>query len=950
MNFHSIKIALIVGLCTIITLQAAKVIPGDSDNKATSFSFGLGLHAFSANVDLKTIAFYVGAAQAKEGNTYALARAFSTTQEFVPLTPQEVKVNGNLVANPLCGAKISQLALWGDLPVVVKNNDKNVIAMNSINDFSLLTSPVVHDAQGQNTAGILTLQTMTVGSALAAVKNHNGDLFGAPFSGIALLQVVTTQTLQRNGEQKLIKTEFKVLNADPADTTTATNKAAPFTNSSDVIKINNDVTMLNDGVDIHWNANLERFYVAVQAQAGAAAGSGARSVVVGRRENDKLIFEPITLASNIVGDDQIIATATANAIASAIKVRTLNTSTRLDYLIVLGGNGDASVVGNQVFALPIVNNNRIVASKNFPAATKAAQQGTLADVNQTPTNFYNETIFFNGSAFTKPATAASQLFTTNSVAAQVGAGPLPLTAGQQVSGLFVFSDAVFATISNDPDGTTEPGIYQSQALFDDKGRVQAWTPWVRAGGTQDKVFGANLNFFTGDFWFMTGETSSTVNTVKKTEWGFGTQTELNGVPDNASVGLIALLSRAFPADRGGIQGFVDLSRTTPGFDNLSLLIATGLDKVMFIESGRLFGGIFKATQGNFVARMGKSLDGHVPVMQSGAKVASLQGGDLSKLGPVITAAVASNATNDQHWIVLGGSKGLGIVTNSNGTGWSGDIAALSELPATMSVKRRGEYAFVLKVVADDQYLYVLTPSSLDRIEMTDHAIRTNQLNAVRLASVGMHDVISTGAFADVVVSGKFAMLATTRGLFRVGNGGDISTASSSNQVDWTSVPAPESENSIFKLYPLSSTAQEGDFAHNGQVYALNSYIGLWQGTVNRYAINVVGEIDDDTVTLVPNTFIKNTQSSFLDFSAFRDSFTTQGALLFSTNSLDVENTPLVAQLLPPAIKSGTYHAVRGSVPLPLGSVGDATIIGSVLKRSASGAQLIYGDFGLRVNE
>lgn len=927
-------------------LKGAVIIPGNS-KKNGSFTFSVGPHAFMFNQDLKALVFYVAANEAKEKNKFAIARALATEEtpqekiKFEPMAPKRASINGNDRPNPLFGAKISHLALLGALPVVVKDGATNVILFRTLKGNDLLVSPTLRDANNKNTGGIIGLQTIGNNIIIAAIKNNKGNVFGSPDSGIALIQYSKHEVSKQGGDKKQQKIELRVLNADPDDTTTKVNKAAPLTNGSSVLKINNDVTILSNIIDIRYSKALNRFYITLQVKANTAAGSGARALVVGRVQQGKIILEPIVPDSALTGDNQIVGTAMPDAIVSLYNVRTMNTSTHLDYLIVVGGNGTADTVANRVFALPLVNKMKI--AKKLGAENT---HGTLAAVNQDPKNFFNEGSFFNGRAFTQAATQPSELFTMNDEAALAGAGPLPLAAGEQITDLFVAGDSVFATIGAPFDGVTEPGLYYSQALFDNKGRIKSWTPWVRTAGTQDQIFGALLNPFDGNFWFMTGKNPTNVTTIKRTTWGLGSSHGLG----MESTGLIAYLASKFKQEQGGLHGVFDLPRTTAGLNNFSLMLTTGLGKIAFIESGRIEGGFFRATSGDFVTNNVKTFDGSFPQASPSTKVALVAGGALRDIGPIITAIVATKNATDRHWFVVGGTGGVAILADAQGMGWQGSMSSLADLPTGLSFKQLGNYSFVRKLISDGTFLYVLTDKTLDRIELSAPHIKSGNIQRVMLAAQGLlPGTTDNGSFADVLISGKFALLATSQGLFRVGNGGDITTATSVQAVDWQYVETPESAGPVLKLYPLSTTANEQDVALNGQVYALNAYIGMLQATLNRYDLVLPSSISTTTMQLVPDLYVKGIISSFIDFSNFRNSCTMQGSRLFSTNSLDIQSK-LFAQLLPSGIKSGAFHAIHGSIQLPLMLSSPGTIIGSVLRRSASGGLLIWGDFGLRVNE
>src|SRR5581483_840020 len=157
------------------------------------------------------------------------------------------------------------------------------------------------------------------------------------------------------------------------------------------------------------------------------------------------------------------------------KVSTLYTSTGLNYLIILGGNGASE---QTVFALPLVSSGD--------------DTGMLAQKDDIPENVYQDDQVQKLIArnFTQAATTQAQMTQSTDIAAQVGGGALLAGA---ITDLIVRDDTIYALVGNDTIEPDVSGMYSSQALFDASGKIKGWTDWQRAAGTTDELVIGKLN-------------------------------------------------------------------------------------------------------------------------------------------------------------------------------------------------------------------------------------------------------------------------------------------------------------------------------------------------------------------------------------------------------------------------------------------------------------------------
>ena len=146
-----------------------------------------------------------------------------------------------------------------------------------------------------------------------------------------------------------------------------------------------------------------------------------------------------------------------------------------------------------------------------------------------------------GRCFVDAATKQGDLFTADDQEVQVGNGPM--TEGD-IASIMAYSDAVYAIVRN-ADVGHKAGIFHSQALFDNLGRIKGGHSWRRVSSV-DQIFGAVLSQHTGNITMLTGTHADNIYTVERTNWS------------NDSNNLVQWLNTMFSADRGGIQGLFDI--------------------------------------------------------------------------------------------------------------------------------------------------------------------------------------------------------------------------------------------------------------------------------------------------------------------------------------------------------------------------------------------------------
>lgn len=948
-------IILSIAITGSFTSDAAQILKGNGTD-TTTFSFPVSQHLIGALGQ----SVFMGAVPNSTPKEYALCVAGRTEQKFVPIAPEQATVNNvSGQPNPLYNTGIAHLSLFEHLtginvierPIAVTTTDlTRVHVLDNIPRAIIYSTDQLHDGNAQPTSGIVALATANPTSdndkyitmSFAAVKNNAGDDFGAPGSGVAVISFIKTTTTEIiDGEEKKRDIlRFGQINSfSLTDPDNAYASKLDITNGS--LKIGSNLAKLGTIVDLHWSGDLGCLYVGLQATANNNPGDGARSIALGK-------FIPGTTLlgfQKIVGDavfvdgalNEIVGSRGANSQTAIYNVRTMRTSTRLCYLVMVGGNVTTpDTTGRTVYALPLVNNPQNITDQGCLASKHAVPEDTFGGVRAD---------FLQARLLKQAATTNADIFTTADAAALVGGGPLP--AGT-ISDMFVLPDAVYVAVG-DSDAHELPGVFASYALFDALGRIKGWTSWQRVAGGTDMTFGALLDPARGSFITMVGPNASAVMTIKRTLWSEGSA---DGLAD-----LSSALAQQFPLTVAGIQGLAQFAPTTQGLAGVSWLVATGLEKITIVETGAVINGTLIPHAGTFSKNKQLCTNGALAPIHPDTRMVTISGGALKNLGPITCAEVASSATNS--YLAVGGVHGLAMLARPTGGGWhtaTGIGTGFVNLSADMQFVSVGSYQFVRKLISDQHFLYVLTDTSLDRIDIAASNFVTGSLVSVCVATAT--DVVGAqGSFLDLIVSNKLALLATSAGLYRVGNGNNIASSALKTPADvrWTPVMLPQSLPSISTMFPLTSTGNSIDLATGpgGMVYLVGSDVGNNRSRLTRISVSSLMEtqaIDDMSVCAINDLFIKNSPAYFVHLGDFRPIIATQGPLRFIANDRE-SSMPATALLFPAYMTTGaslaTAHAQ--SVFSSLDATKPQKIV-RLIPSVASGSWLLAGDFGLLVHE
>ena len=942
------------------------VIQGDPNAAAgQTFSFPIAVHTSDAAQTM----VYTGAGT--PGGAYSVAWLPHFSPSFMPLAVTPVTLNNvqNQIS-PVNNASIALLSLIENTPIGSSNNNPVVVLQNfpanayllyavSTTQPGVLSAENIKDTSGVNvTSGVVALCGLYNYDLILAAVGPNGGSFGEPGGGIALLQVqVTAKSAPNEQGTNSVTKSYSLINIDSSSApapTVPVPRASPLDITTGTAGGNALASMSCN--DIYWDPILNTFFIALNVVAGT--GQTAVGVVIGSiNKQNQISLSPIVALNAISGTNAIVATQGTGSPVSIAQVRTMFASTRLNYLIVVGGNVLPADSRRTVFALPLVAN-----------LNNANVNATLAANNAIPLNYFSlqsGNILFRGRAFTTQA-ATGTLFNSSDTLTQVG-GATPFTT--DITDISVEGDFVIVTLA----GTTPDvqGTFYSQALFDVNGAINGWTAWQRMGGSIQTTFGISFDGQTALSTTLTGTSSTTVQTVNRTVWGLDNGDNLlGGTQSDGSDGLIALVNTTLPPASGGVQGLYDFPSTTAGLFNVSFLGMTGYKTFILAQSGQ--GDPLVPQTGSFNVDALRFNNGaiteNLPAVGTTPTVLTITGGALDTIGALTSAEIAvANSTNGL--LFVGGVNGVAVLTTAAGNGWNattGLSANFNGLVSGMQFNMVGEYAFVRKILFDAPYLYVLTDTLLDRIDLDASSFGTNGiLFKTTVAQVGDVSGIPTNStLLDVIISQKLGVLGTSQGLFRVGDGNDISNplVSSPQDLNWTPIPVPQGILPSLFLTPISPTGFARNLSQGGLIYLNNSYIGKDRGRLNRFTVADVSSsaIDDTTIQPTPDYFFgtsadQGINSYFLNFNNFKNIFTHDaGFLADSVNRNPATSASAYVlpfdRIIPPGLRACIpefSNFANFIVPL---NTDNPSAISAMVRDSASGAVLIAGNFGLRVNE
>lgn len=904
--------------------------------------FEVGPHTFSAPFSV-----YLGAGS-DDAQNYALSHL--VLDVLTPYAPESVTHNYNLKQkNPIYNKKINHLMLFRSTPLVVLADSSSEFHYilhpgSGENPMHVLSASTVADAAGVPSSGIIGLswcQTSTsaehyLNYLVAAVKPQQ-DSWGQVGSGIALIkydQEMVQEPLEKKEEKANDKKKEKKDKKIQQPTTKTV--AHPYFNILDAqtgqSKGNKAYTLAacvppyvsilpHETIDLVWDDNFQRLYIPLHIKTNDTTDSnqGACAVLIGTICDDQLSLSPL-IALEVFDEnhDSVIGGAGANKTVSISKIRMMYTSTGLPYLVAVGNEGNADGMMSKVAAFPLTNMSD---TKHGKELLINPDHGVIACKNEIPeARFLNGRYGrFRGRIFKKPARTKDDFYSMDDRSVRVGSyGVLPTA----ITELVVIHDCVFACV--DQGNGQQAGVFYSQALFEPNGRIASWTSWKRVAHSSASIIDLNVELTKNNLIFF----ESNPPKIRACTW----QTELN-VKNNECKTVADSVRKEFPQGSGGAQGLFDFDQKTPGLlgpISSSLMVATGNKKVLLVQTG------VDNDQGIFMPnddfKQCTLLDGSLHAFNKDASVISITGGILDKLGPITCAEIVHDDT--QAWLLVGGVGGVAVLSDEQGKGWpvsqglGKNFAGLSQ---QFGFKKYGNYSSVKKIIQDEKFLYILTRDRLERLSICSDSFKNDfTCGAVSLAtSEHMHV-----RFTDVLISGPFAVLGTTGGLFRISNNSSL----------WQHVDIPVSYPNIISLTSASPSGKDTGFAYDGQVYVLSGSTNTNETSVHRFFVKDVKQwgITDATLSLLIDYGVRDQISRFITFGGYRNNYVTDGLIHISTRG-GSGKLPSV-HVLPGFVGGKLVMSACKEANITTPWTDNSTVY-SLVRNSADGSWLIAGDFG-----
>ncbi|MBS1987956.1 hypothetical protein JST56_03095 [Candidatus Dependentiae bacterium] len=932
--------------------------------------------AYAPGVNSTTNVLYLGAEKLGTDKTsFALSRAFlgyNSSGAFAPmvqsLAPSKVTINGEKDQdNPLVqkATNVTNLILQNKTtPVLTIEADDGSGTIKPATEVIAVTDAQNGTSLLQNKNPIKDANGDAIDKSIIAIGASTQEMFavvpamGQDFDaaspagdnrGIAVLRrAVDDLTIINNDKAAKIDVNAYDLN-DPVkkplvqfaffDGAVMADAAAPITNA----KLGNTAAMF-------WDDTLQRLFIGLDAKrnmpskAGGvlnlavaslvkdpatAATADALKILPIVENPEKKLFYDANKTEKVVGFYSDATFATDVFLATDI-IRSMHTTTGKDYLIIAGRFDENMGAGvkREIYAIPLLGNSVNTDGKNPERVGRLAKKD------------------FSGSP-----TALGEM--PGKADPSVLVGGRDFEEDVNIADLFVSGDSVYLCLAGrdgiNPDQAGEVGLFQSTALFNENGTINAWTPFTRVMGSMERVFGAGLDNRTGEYLFVT-ETNEGDSTKP-----FFDPTDPNKFADNISSVRLSgwgktdtandlgiMLENLFPQSQGGVHQLMTFDEMTPGFNaaHLSVMLAVGLDRVALIQTGKVNGLFVPETK--FIA----------PPVAVGAtqNVFPFTGGALSGVGPLCTADFSRTGMADQGWLFVGGYAGVAVLSLANGNGAPLlDNLTAAGYPGTgysfkkLAPSNGGLFEHVRKVTCLNGFLYVLTEDNLYSVEFAAGKFK----DAPGVTPLGEKVVVDAekalqgAALLDfIVLDGKAevntfkALLATTKGLFSVKYDG--AAPGGAKYVTQEVKVGGQSLGPVIQMQYLSST--KGAPSAFGNLYVLAADItkNPAETKIYRFAVNAGAVLPIPSNNVTPAGLV-------VDLGEFRSNFFADGSTILHSRGMHFGDTNYLAAVPTTDFKSSTQLTPQ----LALTTIN--TNIGAVVRDSASGALYAPGDWGVRAN-
>jgi len=788
---------------------------------------------------------------------------------FIPIITKNAIINGILETNPLYenGFTNFNLLLGVEFepkfyPITTPLNSSEVYIINNLelynnqNNKLIKTEPLLD--VNSNEGSIISLASLQ-NQFIAAVM-EKGTVFGGNNSFCQFYQYeVKEKIIQIPGNSNYIT--MLQLSQPNIFSFTSTNPSLCNINE-------NEVSLIQNYITLYANQNLNKAYIGVSGQ----GTTGIKAVT--------MYNEPILLNNNenALNGNNIVATNIPNTNLYINQISSLFTSTGLSYLTILGGTNNIKDSISTVYAIPLINSNN----------SNSNLIGTLANINQTPIPFFdnNNLKHFLGNDLTESPQNPGDLYTSNNTEAMVGRMPVVISNGGidyqlKINDIEGYKDTVFISTSylnNDSNGIG--GIYYSQALFNEYGMIKGWSKWQRKniyGNTQTQAFvptiGSNIAIY--------NEINNQI---------FGTRFASNGPFLSESNKNYLSLNCA----GSGIEKIIDIPYTHPGigFNTNSIvglkpsyLIAVGYNTVILQQTSKnnilrpiINGNIINCVDGNASNIINKN---------NQTNIITFQGGILKNAKALFTAALGYSDTDS--WLIVGGSNGIYILANSDGTGSGPDLLQdnFIGIHPTQYWQELGQFKTIKKIVSNKDFLYAVSNNAIYRIPLNKSNIelKSNCKYDIILKSSDLPHATEFSSFSDGLFCNNCFLLATSTGLFTNKTNSSIRVG---EKIPIEELILPESFGVMpISLYPITTDGNIDSWGNGnnteitGNIYVMATSLPQHYSKIYRFICYGNNQNNKKTIFLLPNYFIKDLPTYYYNPNIELLSLATDGASIFS---------------------------------------------------------------------